>query len=137
MSGIWPFGLSLVDVWARDELEYLDLSKNRLEVVRGLDRLQSVSHVNLGEHIVYDCEKGLMGRADDNALTGLEVGEPMKSLRILRLSDNQLRGTLDVRKMSQLRVLYADRNRLGGLGHGETLTRLERLSLRSQSGEGL
>lgn len=34
-----------------DELEYLDLSKNRLEVVRGLDRLRSVSHVNLGECI--------------------------------------------------------------------------------------
>ncbi|CCA73311.1 hypothetical protein PIIN_07266 [Serendipita indica DSM 11827] len=104
-----------------DELEYLDLSKNRLEVVRGLDRLRSVSHVNL----------------DDNVLTGLELGGPMRSLRILRLSDNRLTGTLDVRKMSQLRVLYADRNRLSGFGHGETLTRLERLSVRFQSGEGL
>ncbi|KAG8754656.1 hypothetical protein FRC14_004860 [Serendipita sp. 396] len=103
------------------DLEYLDLSRNRLETVKGLHTLSKVNFVNL----------------DENAITRLDIGGIMSGLRCFRLSDNRLEGTLDVRQLVNVKILYADRNRLRGLIHTEKLKRLETLSLRYQGGNGL
>jgi hypothetical protein len=76
-------------------------------------------------------------RPDDNAIRKLDIAGNMGRLRCLRVSDNRLEGSLDVRGLGGVRILYADRNRLRGIIHGEKLKRLETLSMRYQSGKGL
>lgn len=60
----------------------------------------------------------------------------MPRLRVLRLSNNPL-SALDVSFAPKLRTLYADSTRLGALEGTDQLRKLENLSLRDQSGEGL
>lgn len=74
---------------------------------------------------------------EDNVITRLDIARSMSRLRCLRVSDNRLEGSLDVRALANVRILYADRNRITGIIHGEKLKRLETLSLRYQSGKGL
>ncbi len=73
------------------------------------------------------------GGADDNLIRRLDIAGTMSRLRCLRVSDNRLEGSLDVRGLGSVRILYADRNRLKGIIHGEKLKRLETLSLRYQT----
>ena len=70
-------------------------------------------------------------------LARLDIEGTMSRLRCLRVSDNRLEGSLDVRGLGAVRILYADRNRLNGIIHGEKVQRLETLSMRYQSGKGL
>lgn len=103
------------------ELDHLDLSKNKLISVEGLDSLENVAFVNL----------------EENLIRRLDIAGTMSRLRCLRVSDNRLEGSLDVRGLGTVRILYADRNRLQGIIHGEKLKRLETLSMRYQSGKSL
>jgi protein NUD1 len=61
----------------------------------------------------------------------------MPKVRILRLSGNKVQ-ELDVGWFPNLRTLYADENRLLGQGvkNAGRLSKMENLSLRSQSGRG-
>lgn len=99
-----------------DRLESLDLSRNKIKSIRGLERLKSLTTLKL----------------DANSLVVLEPSSPMTNLRILRVSDNSL-SSLDVSLFPRLRTLFADNNALPGLsrsaagGH-----RIENLSLRNQ-----
>lgn len=74
---------------------------------------------------------------DDNALSTLALpgGAQLKSLRVLRASNNRLQA-LELGAFPGLRTLYADGNMLAGLGHGRGASRIENLSLRNQSVRG-
>ncbi|EGU12181.1 putative Leucine repeat containing protein [Rhodotorula toruloides ATCC 204091] len=104
--------------WTR--LETLHLARNQIVALHGLEHLVSLTTLNL-EH---------------NALTAIEPHADMPKLRVLRLSDNPL-SVLDVSFAPKLRTLYADSTRLGALEGTDQLRKLENLSLRDQSGEGL
>lgn len=121
----------------RHELDHLDLSKNKLVHVEGLDSLVNLDFVNLGELKIAEGSRRADERADDNMIRRLDVVRTMSRLRCLRVSDNRLEGSLDVRGLCAVRILHADRNRLEGIIHGEKMKRLETLSLRYQSGRGL
>lgn len=60
----------------------------------------------------------------------------MTKLRVLRLSDNRL-NEVDLAAFPNVRTLYMDNNRLGDVLNASRLTRLENLSVRSQTGSGL
>ncbi|BEJ01381.1 hypothetical protein CcaverHIS631_0600630 [Cutaneotrichosporon cavernicola] len=99
-----------------ESLESLDLSRNKIQSIRGLERLKSLTTLKL----------------DANALVTLEPASSMSSLRILRVSDNGLT-SLDVSLFPRLRTLFADNNALPGLTRsGPGGHRIENLSLRSQ-----
>jgi Leucine-rich repeat (LRR) protein len=129
----------------RGELEYLDLSQNALESIEGLESLPSVTYVNLGSSLVHWSfilmANGVWATncfvTENNVITRLDIAGSMSRLRCLRLSDNRLEGSLDVRALGNVRILYADRNRITGITHGEKMKTLETLSLRYQSGKGL
>ncbi|KAG6903283.1 hypothetical protein C0995_000178 [Termitomyces sp. Mi166 len=104
--------------WTR--LESLNLSQNRLERILGLASLQALVSLNI----------------DNNEVGELELDGSMPRLRILRASGNRLR-QLRVGLMANLRTLYADNNSLTSLDKVERLTKLENLSVRNQSGQGL
>ncbi|BGP26239.1 leucine-rich repeat protein [Rhodotorula toruloides] len=104
--------------WTR--LETLHLARNEIAVVQGLEHLVSLTTLNL-EH---------------NSLTVIEPAAYMPRLRVLRLSNNPL-PALDISFSPELRTLYADSTRLGALEGTDQLRKLENLSLRDQSGEGL
>lgn len=60
----------------------------------------------------------------------------MTKLRVLRLSDNRL-NEVDLAAFPNVRTLYMDNNRLGDVLNASRLTRLENLSVRSQTGSNL
>lgn len=100
-----------------DQLETLDLSRNKIRSIRGLERLKSLTTLKL----------------DANCLTALEPTSAMNNLRILRVSDNDL-SALDVSLFPRLRTLFADNNALPGLSRsGGGGHRIENLSLRNQA----
>jgi Leucine-rich repeat (LRR) protein len=72
---------------------------------------------------------------ESNDLSELVTSEPMPSLRILRISNNNLL-EFDLSSFPRLRTLYADNNRLDRLARSspKTVSRLENLSLRNQRG---
>lgn len=98
----------------------------------------SLTTLNLGSCILryQDRLPLIIARAEHNALTAIDPSADMPRLRVLRLSNNPL-ATLDVSFAPRLRTLYADSTRLGALEGAEQLRKLENLSLRDQSGEGL
>lgn len=99
-----------------DSLESLDLSRNKIKSIHGLERLKSLTTLKL----------------DSNALVELQPSSSMSNLRILRVSDNDL-STLDVSLFPRIRTLFADNNALPGLTrNGSGGHRIENLSLRSQ-----
>ncbi|BGO93388.1 hypothetical protein NBRC10512_005555 [Rhodotorula toruloides] len=104
--------------WTR--LETLHFARNEIAALHGLEHLVSLTTLNL-EH---------------NALTVIEPSADMPRLRVLRLSNNPL-SALDVSFAPKLRTLYADSTRLGALEGTDQLRKLENLSLRDQSVEGL
>ncbi|KAF9463003.1 hypothetical protein BDZ94DRAFT_1259849 [Collybia nuda] len=103
--------------WTR--LEMLNMSRNRLNKIRGLASLQALIALNI----------------DNNEAGELEGDGSMPKLRILRVSGNRLH-QLQVVGMPNLRTLYADNNSLSTLVKVDRLTKLENLSLRNQSGRG-
>ncbi|GAA5825295.1 hypothetical protein JCM11251_006925 [Rhodosporidiobolus azoricus] len=101
--------------WSR--LETLHLARNKISTVRNLDKLVSLSSVNL----------------DHNLLTSLEVPADMPHLRVLRLCHNPIED-IDVAFAPKLRTIYIDSARLGTVHGTEQLRKLENLSVRDQSG---
>ncbi|KAH8816226.1 hypothetical protein F5884DRAFT_214487 [Xylogone sp. PMI_703] len=95
----------------------LDLKDNVIGNVEHLERLQSLSNLNL----------------EDNKLEYLEIQSTGKlhALKYLKLSGNNLE-SIDVSQFPNLRLLYLDRNRLGritGLVHTK---HMDSLSMREQ-----
>lgn len=128
--------------WPR--LETLDLSDNDIAGVFALERLGSLITLNLGKPscTLYALKSRLTNARvrppESNNLTELVVAEPMASLRILRISNNDV-AEVDLSLFPRLRTLYADNNSLSGLDRSNprTLSRLENLSLRNQRGRTL
>ncbi|CDZ96542.1 Protein phosphatase 1, regulatory subunit, and related proteins [Phaffia rhodozyma] len=104
--------------WSR--LESLDLGRNRIESIFGLESLSSLRSLIL----------------DGNKLRTLEPSGQIRKLRSLKVSDNKLT-QLDIGQFPQLRILYADDNRLKRINRSARSTKLERLSLRNQEGSHL
>ncbi|KAG6854686.1 hypothetical protein C0991_003335 [Blastosporella zonata] len=104
--------------WAR--LEMLNMSQNKLDKVLGLASLQALVVLNI----------------DNNEVGDLDLDRTMPQLRVLRASGNRLH-QLRVALLPDLRTLYADNNGLTSLVKVDRLTKLENLSLRNQSGQGL
>ncbi|GAA5886699.1 hypothetical protein JCM6882_005862 [Rhodosporidiobolus microsporus] len=101
--------------WSR--LETLHLARNKISSVRNLDKLASLSSLNL----------------DHNLLTSLEAAADMPRLRVLRLCSNPI-ADIDIAFAPKLRTLYIDSARLGTVQGTERLRKLENLSVRDQSG---
>jgi Leucine-rich repeat (LRR) protein len=71
-----------------------------------------------------------------NCIEDISLVQPLRRLRILRLSENKLL-TFNADSFPGLRTLYLDDNRLQSLENCQTLTRLENFSARDQEGEGI
>lgn len=118
-------------------MEALDLSSNRIKRLEGVDRLQSLNTLNLGEsEVVHSGDVSLtcsLGISECNHLESLSVTRPMQQLRSLRVSHNELY-QLDISGMPRLRTLYADNNAISCLERstGPLSSRLENISLRNQ-----
>ncbi|KAM0790169.1 hypothetical protein ACM66B_005488 [Microbotryomycetes sp. NB124-2] len=104
--------------WSR--LELLNLNRNKIGSIEGVESLQALSLLNL----------------DHNRVTMIEPKLVMTRLRVLRLCDNPIKA-LDVSFVPKLRTLYVDSARLGTVYGTETLRKLENLSIRDQDGEAL
>ncbi|KAL8290415.1 hypothetical protein RQP46_002673 [Phenoliferia psychrophenolica] len=100
--------------WTR--LETLNLSRNNIKAIMNVDRLQSLSHLNL----------------DYNCLESFEPTHSMPRLRILRLCSNPLL-SLDTSFAVKLRTLFLDSCLLSSLSGTAHLLKLENLSLRDQT----
>ncbi|KAF9560770.1 hypothetical protein EC968_006056 [Mortierella alpina] len=101
-------------------LEFLDASYNKIEQLENLESLEGLIHANLAHNRIED----------------ISLVQPLRRLRILRLSENKL-VTFDAVHFPRLRTLYLDDNRLQALENCQTLTRLENFSARDQEGEGI
>ncbi|KAJ9124711.1 hypothetical protein QFC24_003078 [Naganishia onofrii] len=99
------------------DLECLDLSRNQIAHVEGLENLKALTTLNL----------------DYNRLSECNPSQPTHSIRALRLSHNRLT-TVDMSKFPRLRSLYADGNQIRALVRSSkhSSVRLEYLSLRDQ-----
>ncbi|KAK4046693.1 Protein nud1 [Microbotryomycetes sp. JL201] len=104
--------------WSR--LELLNLNRNKINSIDGIESLQALSLLNL----------------DHNEVTTIEPKLVMPRMRVLRLCSNPVR-MLDVSFVPKLRTLYIDSARLGTVYGTDTLRKLENLSIRDQSGEAL
>ncbi|BGP50011.1 Protein nud1 [Rhodotorula kratochvilovae] len=117
-------GNALVEVdlsstsWSR--LETLHIARNKLALIKGVERLVSLTTLNL----------------DHNNLASFESAGPLLRLRVLRLSNNPI-ASLDASFAPKLRTLYIDSARLGDLLGTDQLRKLENLSVRDQSGGAL
>lgn len=123
----------------RVRLETLNLSRNRISTILNVDRLQSLSQLNLGASSPRRCVPPSLTtrtRPDYNELTHLDPPAPMPRLRILRLCSNQL-DTLDISFAPKLRTLFVDSARLGRIDGADRVRKLENLSVRDQSGSAL
>ncbi|RFU35153.1 hypothetical protein B7463_g1259, partial [Scytalidium lignicola] len=100
-----------------NRLTDLDLKDNLIGDVEYLDRLQSLSNLNL----------------EENKLESLviEVPEKLHTLKYLKLSGNNLE-SIDVSHFPNLRLLYLDRNRLGKVTGLLETKHLDSLSMREQ-----
>lgn len=101
-------------------LTELDLEGNCIESVSNIDRLASLTVLNLARN-----------RLDSFTLP---PGRFAESLKYVTLSDNNLE-TLDVALFPHVRLLHVDRNSLGTIIGCERARRLDSLSLREQKGE--
>ncbi|KAF9997886.1 hypothetical protein BGZ79_008411 [Entomortierella chlamydospora] len=107
--------------WSKlQRLEYLNASYNRIEQLDNLESLAGLIHANLARNCIED----------------ISLLQPLRRLRILRLSENKL-VTFDATPFPGLRTLYLDDNRLQVLENCQKLTRLENFSARDQEGEGI
>ncbi|KAF9194813.1 hypothetical protein BGZ50_005693 [Haplosporangium sp. Z 11] len=107
--------------WSRlQRLEYLNVSYNKIEQLENLESLAGLIHANLAHNCIED----------------VRLVQPLRRLRILRLSKNKL-ATFDAMSFPGLRTLYLDDNRLQLLENCQTLTRLENFSARDQELDGL
>ena len=94
----------------------LDLRRNQLKDVAGLEKLTRVVRLHFGH----------------NQLTNLTGLEKLTQLKELSLSYNNLTGIpKGLEKLTQLEVLYLDDNALVDLKGLENLTQLEQLSLKT------
>ncbi|KAF9101263.1 hypothetical protein BGX29_005838 [Mortierella sp. GBA35] len=107
--------------WSKlQRLEFLNVSHNRIEQLENLESLAGLIHANLAHNCIED----------------ISLVQPLRRLRILRLSENKLL-TFNADSFPGLRTLYLDDNRLQSLENCQTLTRLENFSARDQEGEGI
>ncbi|ORY99592.1 hypothetical protein BCR41DRAFT_215908 [Lobosporangium transversale] len=107
--------------WSKlQRLEYLNASHNRIEQLENLESLAGLIHANLAH----------------NSIEDISLLQPLRRLRILRLSENKL-VRFDAMPFPGLRTLYLDDNRLQYLENCQKLTRLENFSARDQEGEGI
>ncbi|KAK3810495.1 MAG: hypothetical protein JOS17DRAFT_504692 [Linnemannia elongata] len=107
--------------WSKlQRLEFLNASHNRIEQLENLESLAGLIHANLAHNCIED----------------ISLVQPLRRLRILRLSENKLL-TFNADSFPGLRTLYLDDNRLQSLENCQTLTRLENFSARDQEGEGI
>ncbi|KAJ9116425.1 hypothetical protein QFC22_004867 [Naganishia vaughanmartiniae] len=99
------------------DMECLDLSRNQIAHVEGLESLKALTTLNLDHNRLSECNPAI----------------PAQSLRALRLSHNRLK-TVDMSKFPRLRSLYADGNQIRTLVRSSkhSSVRLEYLSLRDQ-----
>ncbi|CAO3570982.1 unnamed protein product [Mortierella alpina] len=101
-------------------LEFLNASYNKIGQLENLESLEGLIHANLAHNRIED----------------ISLVQPLRRLRILRLSENKL-VTFNAVHFPRLRTLYLDDNRLQALENCQTLTRLENFSARDQEGEGI
>ncbi|KAF9550131.1 hypothetical protein EC957_001617 [Mortierella hygrophila] len=107
--------------WSKlQRLEFLNASHNKIEQLENLESLAGLIHANLAHNCIED----------------ISLVQPLRRLRILRLSENKLL-TFNADSFPGLRTLYLDDNRLQSLENCQTLTRLENFSARDQQGEGI
>ncbi|KAG0048315.1 hypothetical protein BGZ89_004647, partial [Linnemannia elongata] len=107
--------------WSKlQRLEFLNASHNKIEQLENLESLAGLIHANLAHNCIED----------------ISLVQPLRRLRILRLSENKLL-TFNADSFPGLRTLYLDDNRLQSLENCQTLTRLENFSARDQEGEGI
>ncbi|KAI1317749.1 hypothetical protein EDD11_007923 [Mortierella claussenii] len=107
--------------WSKmQRLEFLNASHNKIEQLENLESLGGLIHANLAHNCIED----------------ISLVQPLRRLRILRLSENKL-VTFDATPFPGLRTLYLDDNRLQSLENCQKLTRLENFSVRDQEGEGI
>ncbi|KAF9129565.1 hypothetical protein BGW39_004038 [Mortierella sp. 14UC] len=107
--------------WSKlQRLEFLNASHNKIEQLENLESLAGLIHANLAHNCIED----------------ISLVQPLRRLRILRLSENKLL-TFNADSFPGLRTLYLDDNRLQSLENCQTLTRLENFSARDQVGEGI
>lgn len=100
-------------------LEELNVDKNSISSINGLDKLCSLVSLSVSSNI----------------LSELTASSPHSSLRILKACNNHLQ-CFDVLNFPQLRTVYLDNNFLDTISSLDSLKRLENLSCRSQ-GNGL
>ncbi|RDW72095.1 hypothetical protein BP5796_08129 [Coleophoma crateriformis] len=100
----------------------LDLKNNCVKDVRNIQKLSSLTHLNLEENKL---EK----------FPSSDSSTPW-SLKYLKLSGNKLR-SLDVSQCPNLRLLYLDRNRLGNVTGFFATKHLDSLSMREQQDEAI
>ncbi|KAI8358871.1 hypothetical protein B0O80DRAFT_382559, partial [Mortierella sp. GBAus27b] len=109
--------------WTKlQRLEYLNVSHNKIERVDNIESLTGLIHLNLANN-----------RIEEISLSPMQ---PLRRVRILRLSENRL-STFDAMPFPGLRTLYLDDNRLNVLENCQRLTRLENFSARDQEGDGI
>ncbi|KAG0281808.1 hypothetical protein BGZ95_009745 [Linnemannia exigua] len=107
--------------WSKlQRLEFLNASYNKIEQLENLESLAGLIHANLAHNCIED----------------ISLVQPLRRLRILRLSENKLL-TFNADSFPGLRTLYLDDNHLQSLENCQTLTRLENFSARDQEGEGI
>ncbi|KAF9921458.1 hypothetical protein FBU30_008483 [Linnemannia zychae] len=107
--------------WSKlQRLEFLNASHNKIEQLENLESLVGLIHANLANNCIED----------------ISLMNPLRRLRILRLSENRLL-TFNADSFPGLRTLYLDENRLQSLENCQNLTRLENFSIRDQEGEGI
>ncbi|KAG0326414.1 hypothetical protein BGZ99_009555 [Dissophora globulifera] len=107
--------------WSKlQRLEFLNASHNKIEQLENMESLTGLIHVNLA----------------NNCIDDISLVQPLRRIRILRLSDNKL-SVFDAKPFPGLRTLYLDDNRLQTLENCQNLTRLENFSARDQDGEGI
>ncbi|KAH8928697.1 L domain-like protein [Atractiella rhizophila] len=104
-------------LWKR--LELLDVSKNSIVSLKGLEKLEKLIFLNL----------------DNNLLASFNVSQKMPKLRILRISNNRL-NTLQVKYFPHLRTLFADENFIATIEGTSRLRKLENFSIKDQKGLG-
>lgn len=101
-------------------LTELDMQGNQISSIENIEQLPCLSTLNVERN-----------RLSSFATT---TGESMRSLKYLRLSDNDITD-LHLGSIPSIRLLHADRNRLASLKGFSRARRLDSLSLREQKGE--
>jgi len=133
----------------RQRLEFLNASHNKITQLDSLESLAGLIHANLGKPqcvLIWLSKHVFPWRPTfsflrcsslaHNCIEDISLVQPLRRLRILRLSENKLL-TFNANSFPGLRTLYLDDNRLQTLENCLMLTRLENFSARDQEGEGI